>query len=188
MEYLIKEYPTLFDEILPSWHQFFNKPKVVETLDKYLPTILEVKDKNLCPPKEDIFNVFRYTDMDDIKVIIIGQDPYPTKGDAHGLSFSSKSNIIPPPLKNIYNCLHNTGCIDTIPTIGDLTMWARQGVFLYNISLTTYIGTPEYHKKYWATFTNLLLSEINTQSKGKGISVMLWGNDIKAYKDKGKTM
>ena len=96
----------------------------------------EYSSKHIFPSMYDIYNAFRYTDYNDVKIVILGQDPYHGEGEAHGLAFSVKQGIaIPPSLKNIYKELHNSlGCY--IPNNGYLKKWADEGVLLLNTSLT----------------------------------------------------
>ena len=111
----------------------FSKPyyrKLFETVNQ------EYRTRLIFPPAEDIFNAFHLTPLKDVKVVILGQDPYHNNGQAHGLCFSVKKGVeIPPSLVNIYQELHDDlGC--TIPNHGCLTKWAKQGVLLLNTVLT----------------------------------------------------
>lgn len=127
------------------------------------------------PPIDHIFNFARLTLIDTIRVVIIGQDPYYTTGEAHGLAFSSLRSI-PPSLKNIYKCLLHNGLIDTMPQTGNLTIWALQGVLLVNCALTTQIGTANAHAKLWSKYTDNLFIQI---SRIKEPIWLLWGNYAK---------
>ena len=122
----------------------------------------------------DIFNALRYTSFNDTKVVIIGQDPYHGAGQAHGLCFSVKKGIEPPPsLKNIYKELHDDIGF-TIPTHGELTDWAKQGVLLLNTVLTVRSGSPNSHKGIgWEQFTDRVISEID--KKQTPVVFLLWG-------------
>ncbi len=186
MDQFRENYPDIFEGIEESWNEFFEKDNVVESLNKILPIVLEVE--KLCPERKNIFNALRLTTLDMVKVIIIGQDPYPKITDAHGLSFSSLAKTVPASLQNIYRCLLNSGLIDKIPTTSDLTSWAKQGILLLNASLTTHEKTPGFHTEYWKPFTDILMTYINASLKTrKGeVCVMLWGNDAKVYDTKFK--
>ena len=125
--------------------------------------------KTIFPPKNLIFNAFSTTPWDKIKVVIIGQDPYPNPGDAMGLSFSvPKTQPIPGSLRNIYKCLEKDKKINFIrPKHGDLISWAEQGVFLLNATLTVECKKPNSHQKNsnWSKFTDFVIKQISIQKK-----------------------
>ncbi len=130
--------------------------------------------KIIYPKENDIFNAFSLTPFNKIKVVILGQDPYHQPNQAHGLSFSVLQPTPPPPsLKNICKELNtDLGC--TIPTHGNLTNWALQGVFLLNTSLTVEAGKPMSHSKIgWEIFTNNAIHLISEHHKN--IVFILWG-------------
>ena len=135
------------------------------------------------PKNEDIFNAFNYTPFDQVKVVIIGQDPYHGQGQAHGLSFSVQKGIIPPPsLKNIYKELANDIQDFQIPNHGDLTSWAKQGVLLLNATLTVNAHEPGSHQKRgWEKFTDHVISEIS--GKKTGVIFLLWGKFAQQKED-----
>lgn len=137
--------------------------------------LLEEKKKQTIYPKgEDIFNAYNLTPFNLVKVVIIGQDPYHGENQAHGLCFSVKKGVKPPPsLKNIYKEL-KTDVNFTEPNHGELTQWAKQGVFLLNATLTVRKSQPGSHqKKGWETFTNETIKAIS--NKKKGVVFLLWG-------------
>ena len=122
----------------------------------------EYKSKTIYPNAYDIFNALHFTDYNDVKVVILGQDPYHGPNQAHGLSFSVKPGIQPPPsLRNIYKELHtDLGC--SIPNNGYLKKWADQGVLLLNTVLTVRAGEANSHKnKGWEVFTDKIISKLN---------------------------
>ncbi|HUH73840.1 MAG TPA: uracil-DNA glycosylase [Chitinophagales bacterium] len=130
--------------------------------------------KEIYPPSSLIFNAFNTTPFDEVKVVIIGQDPYHGSGQAHGLSFSVPDGISPPPsLKNIFKELHtDIGC--SISTHGNLTKWAQQGVLLLNSMLTVEAHQPASHqKKGWEQFTDAVIQKIS--DKKTGVIFILWG-------------
>lgn len=130
------------------------------------------------PNMYDIFNSLKYADYDDIKVVIIGQDPYHEEGQAHGLSFSVQPGIeIPPSLVNIYKELQDDlGCY--IPNNGYLEKWAKQGVLLLNNVLTVRAGLANSHRDCgWETFTDHIIEELNKREKP--IVFMFWGSCAK---------
>lgn len=134
--------------------------------------------KTIYPPGPLIFNAFNTTPFDQVKVVILGQDPYIKPGEAMGLSFSVPKGVaIPPSLRNIYKELEtDLGC--PMPKHGDLTDWAKQGVFLLNAALTVEKGNSNSHAKCgWHTFTDAVIHKL---SEGRdGLVFMLWGNFAK---------
>ena len=126
------------------------------------------------PPGQLIFNAFNTTPFNDVKVVLLGQDPYHGKGQAMGLSFSVPDGVRPPPsLENIFKELH-TDIGMPIPKSGNLTKWAQQGVFLLNAILTVRAKEPASHQKTgWQEFTNKVIHVIS--DKKEGVIFMLWG-------------
>lgn len=126
------------------------------------------------PDMYDIFNALKLTSFSDTKVVIIGQDPYHGPSQAHGLCFSVKKGIEPPPsLKNIFKEMHSDLGIK-IPSSGDLTYLAKQGVLLLNTVLTVRAGMADSHKdKGWEIFTDRVISELN--KKQTPVIFLLWG-------------
>lgn len=134
----------------------------------------KAQGKIIYPPGPAIFNAFDTTPFDNVKVVILGQDPYHGPGQAHGLCFSVQNGVPPPPsLQNMFKELHEDIGFH-IPAHGNLTNWARQGVFLLNASLTVRAGEPMSHSKIgWAQFTDTVIKKI---SEGKEhVVFMLWG-------------
>lgn len=136
--------------------------------------VYEYNHYRIFPDMNDIFNALKMADYNDIKVVIIGQDPYHEEGQAHGLSFSVQKGIkIPPSLMNIYKELNtDLGCY--IPNNGYLEKWARQGVLLLNNVLTVRKGLANSHKECgWETFTDRVITELNKREKP--VVFMFWG-------------
>ncbi len=130
------------------------------------------------PPKEDIFNALRTTDYDNVKVLLLGQDPYHGAGQAHGYAFSVQKGVTPPPsLQNIYKELQiDVGC--TIPSHGNLLEWADQGVLMLNAVLTVRDGKPNSHKnKGWERITDSIIRSLDRREKP--LVFLLWGNNAK---------
>lgn len=130
--------------------------------------------KIIYPPEKQIFNAFYLTPFDEVKVVIMGQDPYHGEGQANGLCFSVNKGItIPPSLRNIYKELQvDIGC--TIPTHGDLSHWSKQGVFLLNASLTLLNAAPMSHAQIgWAAFTDAVIRKLS--EKKDHLIFLLWG-------------
>lgn len=171
-------------QIEKGWKSVLN-----EEFDKaYFPKIKaflvdEYKNnKTIYPPGKLIFNAFNLTPFDKLKVVIIGQDPYHGPGQAMGLCFSVPNNIaIPASLKRIYKEQKEDVGIE-IPTHGNLTNWAKQGVFLLNAILTVEHKSPGSHKKIgWQEFTDNVIKKISDEKKG--VVFLLWGNFAKAKKE-----
>ena len=134
----------------------------------------EYSTRTIYPDMLDIFNALKYTSFEDTKVVIIGQDPYHGEGQAHGLCFSVKKGVVPPPsLKNIYKELHSDIGFE-IPNHGELISWAKQGVLMLNNVLTVREGMPNSHKGMgWEAFTDRVISELN--KKETPVVFLLWG-------------
>ena len=133
------------------------------------------------PPMEDIFNALKYTSYENTRVVILGQDPYHGKGQAHGLCFSVKSGTPPPPsLKNIFKELNSELGISE-PETGELVGWAKQGVLLLNTTLTVREASPQSHKgQGWEILTDKIIELIN--AKDSPVVFMLWGSNARAKK------
>lgn len=120
----------------------------------------------LTPKPELIFEAFRKCPFENTRVVIIGQDPYIKPGEAHGLSFSVPKGVtVPPSLRNIYKCLQYNKLIGDIPTCGDLTSWATQGVLLLNSALTTRLRTSNAHADIWSGYTDSVIKEISAAQR-----------------------
>ena len=158
-----------WDEILKDEWQ---KPYYIN-LRGFLKT--EYASRTIYPEMHDIFNALKYTSFADTRVVIIGQDPYHGVGQAHGLCFSVKKGIEPPPsLKNIYSEMHDDLGLK-IPDHGELTDWAKQGVLLLNTVLTVRAGMANSHKGMgWETFTDRVISELD--KKQTPVVFLLWGS------------
>ena len=138
----------------------------------------EYETKQIFPPFEDLFSAFHFTALKDVKVVILGQDPYHNDGQAHGLSFSVKPEVaIPPSLLNIYKELQaDLGTY--IPDNGYLLKWAKQGVFLLNAGLTVRAHNAASHSnKGWEKFTDAVIEILNKEDRP--IVFLLWGRFAK---------
>ncbi len=138
----------------------------------------EYASRRIFPPMHDIFNALRYTSYEDMKVVILGQDPYHELGQAHGLSFSVQKGVrIPPSLQNIYKELH-TDIGMPYPNHGDLSTWAKQGVLLLNATLTVREGQAASHKGYgWEILTDAIIRKANEREKP--LVFILWGGNAR---------
>jgi uracil-DNA glycosylase len=163
-------------KIEDSWKKIlkdeFSKP-YFQQIARHLKTE-KSQGKTIYPPGSLIFNAFNTTPFNKVKVVILGQDPYHGPNQAHGLCFSVQNGIPPPPsLINIFKELHEDIGVN-IPNHGNLTHWARQGVFLLNASLTVRAGEPMSHAKIgWATFTDTVIKKISEIEKH--VVFLLWG-------------
>ena len=164
-----------WDEILEEeYHKDYFK-KIVLYINK------AYKERPIFPPKNYILRALSLTDYNDVKVVILGQDPYHGVGEANGLAFSVNDGIRKPPsLQNIYKELNDDlGC--PIVESGNLKKWAMQGVFLLNAILTVEKDKPLSHKKYdWEKFTDAVISKIN--EKETPVVFILWGNYARSKK------
>ena len=156
----------------------FKKPYYKEL---YEFVVNEYKNHVVYPDSEDIFNALHLTPLKEVKVVIIGQDPYHNIGQAHGLSFSVKPGIdIPPSLVNIYKELQSDLGL-YYPDNGNLEKWAKQGVLLLNTVLTVRAHQPASHQgKGWETFTDAIIKAINKEDRP--VVFILWGSPARKKK------
>ncbi len=142
--------------------------------------ITEYKTQRIFPGMYDIFNAMKLTSYDDVKCVIIGQDPYHGEGQAHGLSFSVRRGIAPPPsLVNIFKEIKEDVGIDNTGKHGELTKWAESGVLLLNSVLTVRANQPRSHRGMgWEQFTTDVIKVLNEREKP--MVFMLWGADAKS--------
>lgn len=161
--------------IHPSWQPLIDKMSNSEELKATLTFVKEARNvKSIYPPSKDVYNVLS-TGLDDIKVVIIGQDPYHGHGQAHGYSFSVPDGIKPPPsLVNIYKEISDEFGISMNKQTGNLLPWVNQGVFLLNTSLTVEASNAGSHSKIgWDLLTNAIIEEISKTQKN--VVFLLWG-------------
>ncbi len=163
---------------MPTWQQIIEhegqQPYLSETLDY-------VKQRRAAavtvfPPDEQVFNAFTLTDFEQVKVVILGQDPYHGANQAHGLCFSVLPGVaVPPSLKNIYKELATDIEGFTIPNHGFLQPWAEQGVLLLNTVLTVESGEANSHQHLgWEQFTDVIIAKLNEHREG--VVFLLWGS------------
>ena len=154
--------------ILDEYNQKYFR-EIFETLNE------EYKNFKIFPFKDQVFNAFKYKDFDEIKVVILGQDPYHGENQAHGLSFSVlKNSSIPSSLKNIFKEL-KTDININIPNHGNLSSWANQGVLLLNSVLTVRKSCANSHKSIgWSRFTDKVISLLSCEREN--LVFILWGN------------
>lgn len=156
----------------------FEKPYYLN-LRKFL--VQEYKSQTIYPHMNDIFNALKYTDYKDVKVVILGQDPYHQPNQAHGLCFSVKKGVNPPPsLQNMYKEIYAEYGYP-IPQHGELTYWAEQGVLMMNTVLTVRESQPNSHKGMgWEIFTDNVISLLN--QRPEPMVFLLWGANARAKK------
>ncbi|TDB61008.1 uracil-DNA glycosylase [Photorhabdus khanii] len=161
-----------------TWHDVIgNEKKQPYFLDTLAYVAKERQaGKTIYPPQQDVFNAFRYTELADIKVVILGQDPYHGPNQAHGLSFSVQPGIpAPPSLVNMYKELVSDIPGFQNPNHGCLISWAKQGVLLLNTVLTVERGNAHSHANLgWETFTDKVIAAINEHRSG--VVFLLWGS------------
>ena len=162
----------------PSWLLVLSEEFEKDYMIRLKNFLKEEKEagKKIYPKGSDIFNAFYKTPFDQVKVVIIGQDPYHGPDQAHGLSFSVQKGIaVPPSLQNIYKELVTDIPGFKTPRTGDLTKWAEQGVLLLNATLTVRASEAGSHqKKGWEVFTDTVIKKISEEKEG--VVFILWGN------------
>ncbi len=141
----------------------------------------EYRSRQIYPPMGDIFNALRYTPYEKVKAVILGQDPYHQPGQAHGMCFSVRKGVEPPPsLKNIYKELQAELGIEP-PSHGELTQWAEEGILLLNTVLTVRESAPASHRgKGWELLTDRIIELLN--QRPEPIVFFLWGSHARAKK------
>ncbi|MDZ7277631.1 uracil-DNA glycosylase [Pantoea eucrina] len=161
-----------------TWHDVLAEEKEKPYFKETLKAVAEARAAGITvyPPQKDVFNAFRLTELGDIKVVILGQDPYHGPNQAHGLAFSVLHGVaIPPSLLNMYKELEQDIAGFTRPQHGFLESWAKQGVLLLNTVLTVEAGKAHSHARLgWETFTDNVISAINTHLEG--VIFLLWGS------------
>jgi uracil-DNA glycosylase len=163
--------------IKPQWQQLINHEAKQDYFKTLVSEIAEQRASGITifPEEKDVFNAFKYVDLSEVKVVILGQDPYHGKGQAHGLAFSVQPGIkVPPSLANMYKELITDIEGFSAPQGGSLLHWAEQGVLLLNTVLTVQQANAHSHAKLgWETFTERVINEINEYNAG--CVFILWG-------------
>ena len=160
-----------------TWKTILNETKQKPYFQAILEFIKKERKagKTIYPPQKDIFNAFKLTLYEMVKVVILGQDPYHGPNQAHGLAFSVRPSVatFPPSLQNIFKELHEDLNV-SIPAQGTLEKWAKQGVLLLNTALTVEAGKPQSHASIgWHRFTDHVIASLNDHPQG--IVFLLWG-------------
>ena len=163
---------------MPAWQEVLGPVKRADFFQQLMARIdaERAAGKAIYPPASEVFNAFTLTPLDNVKVVILGQDPYHGPGQAHGLCFSVQSGVkTPPSLVNIYKELAQDIEGFHIPEHGNLTAWAEQGVLLLNAVLTVEQGKAHSHAKWgWETFTDAVIKSVNDTQHG--VVFLLWGS------------
>jgi len=160
-----------------SWHSFFETETEKDYFKNLMVQVEEEYQNQVCfPPKELIFNAFNQFAIADLKVVIIGQDPYHGEGEANGLCFSVNDGVaIPPSLKNIFTEINSEYDRVFFPTSGNLEAWAQQGILLLNAGLTVRKDLANSHKHLkWNVFTDAVIEYISNSTEN--IVFLLWGS------------
>jgi len=161
-----------------SWHDVIGAEKQQPYFQQTIEAVKQARAAGevIYPPEADVFNAFRYTEFNQLKVVILGQDPYHGPNQAHGLCFSVRPGVaVPPSLKNIYKELALEYPDFTIPQHGYLESWARQGVLMLNTVLTVVANQPNSHRQLgWETFTDNVIKVISAQAEP--VVFLLWGS------------
>ena len=164
-------------KIHPSWKKVLELYFQTDEWEKLVDFVRgEYLNKRVYPHPKNVFNAFNSTPFNKVKVVIIGQDPYHNPGEAHGLCFSVQPGIkVPPSLQNIYKELESDLGIKKDFSKGDLTNWAKQGVFLMNAVLTVRHNQPGSHaNKGWEKFTDEAIRQLSNRKEN--LVFLLWGN------------
>jgi len=170
-------------DIEPSWAKALNDFFEAQSWTNLTDFIRgEYKNKKVYPKPKDLFKAFWLTPFDQVKVVILGQDPYHGPGQAHGLCFSVEDGTaLPPSLKNIYKEIESDLSIKKDFKNGNLESWAKQGVFLLNAILTVVASTPASHQgKGWEEFTDFVIETISKEKEN--VVFILWGNYARGKK------
>ncbi|GGW97046.1 uracil-DNA glycosylase [Alteromonas halophila] len=164
--------------MIHSWQDALGEEKQKPYFAELMRRVDEAREsgKVIYPPRSDVFNALKFTPLEDVKVVILGQDPYHGPDQAHGLCFSVLPGVKPPPsLNNIYKELAADIEGFSRPEHGDLTTWAEQGVLLLNTVLTVEQGKAHSHAKWgWETFTDAVIEAVNQHTQN--VVFLLWGS------------
>ncbi|MFN4808219.1 MAG: uracil-DNA glycosylase [Bacteroidota bacterium] len=168
-------------QIAKGWKEMLSKEFQKDYFKRITEQLkIEIQSRvNIYPPGPMIFNAFNTTDFNEVKVVIIGQDPYHGPCQAHGLSFSVQPGVKPPPsLVNIYKEIESDLGIKMPRNFGDLTAWAKQGVLMLNATLTVRANQPNSHAGLgWNQFTDAVIQKLNQEKEH--LVFLLWGNFAK---------
>ncbi len=163
---------------MTTWHDVIGQEKQQAYFSETLDYVRQRRESGVTvfPPPQDVFNAFKFTEFDDVKVVILGQDPYHGPNQAHGLCFSVLPGIkTPPSLKNMYKELAQDIAGFAIPEHGYLESWAKQGVLMLNAVLTVEQGNANSHKHLgWERFTDTVIAKVNEHKSG--VVFLLWGS------------
>lgn len=176
--------PDVETELSGKWNVFIKKEMQEQYFKEIIGTVSsDRKNGNVFPDSKSLFNAFIYTPFDKVKVVIIGQDPYPVAGHANGLAFSSEHHSTPASLRVIFNEIledfyKGNKQMASFKT-NNLIEWAAQGVFLFNIALTVKENEPGSHGKIWAPFAKAVITKLSNENKG--LVFMLWGKAAQSY-------
>lgn len=163
-----------------KWIEIFNEEEIKQVLQEIKPKLeKEYEEYTIYPPKSQLFNAFKMTEFEDVKVVILGQDPYHNPNQAHGLAFSVENKILPKSLINIFKELKSEYPEFPLNHSGNLSAWAKQGVLLLNTGLSVRKNQPTSHADIgWQKFTDLIIEKI--AHKSTPVVFILWGNHAKS--------
>ena len=167
----------MLSNLNPSWQNFLSEELEKDNFLNLVQEVDEEYQNYICfPPKDLIFSAFNHCALEDVKVVIIGQDPYHGEGEANGLSFSVNDGVkIPPSLRNIFRELTDDLGAIFMPTSGNLEAWAKQGVLLLNATLSVRKDSPNSHKHLaWSRFTDAVIEKL--ASEKQQLVFLLWGS------------
>jgi uracil-DNA glycosylase len=164
-------------DLIPSWQTVLSDEIEKSYFQDLIQEVDQEYQNSTCfPPKDLIFSAFNNSSLENLKVVIIGQDPYHGEGEANGLCFSVNDSVkIPPSLRNIFREMNTDLESIFFPTTGNLEVWAKQGVLLLNASLTVRKDNPNSHKHLkWNLFTDAVIQKISEEKEN--VVFMLWGS------------
>lgn len=171
------EYERMFEKVHKDWHSILVANENQEKQLRGIVKSLVDSGDDTTPAWGDVLKFAHYP-FRDTKVLVVGQDPYPTAGVAHGLAFSTLAKTCPPSLRNIYKAMVKSSVLEKMPTKWNLERWCKQGIILMNKAWTTQVGKPKAHVNLWHDYVMDIYQKIADQHPG--LTVLLWGNDAKA--------
>jgi uracil-DNA glycosylase len=174
----------IFKGVKSDWRKIMldEDSGAIKELKTILEELQEINQMDLTPNLKDIFTFAKFP-LKDVRVVILGLDPYATRGDAHGLAFSTLATKCPASLRNIYKALINCELIDEAPKEHNLTHWAQQGILLLNTALTTLVSKSGEHIEMWSDYIDILIKQITEYHKNNKLIFCLWGKHTQSKSD-----
>lgn len=169
----------IFKGVKKDWKEILLHDEIIDELHLILEQLVDIKDE-ITPNIEDIFTFAKFP-LNDLKVVILSLDPYPTSGQAHGIAFSTLDDEkCPVSLRNIFKVLIKDKLIEEVPESFNLIPWSNQGILLLNTALTTLIGKSNMHTKLWKIYMDFVIKHIAKYHKKNELIWCLWGNEAQS--------